>query len=96
MRANKKYLLDYIDSEIKMETKKIWNEEVAEIRAEHDKIQAMKEADKARDERKWNRFSQPKRISLKTKRLQRMKYIPQQDQNCGLEMHLQSDGKSSC
>ena len=48
MRANKKYLLGYIDSEIRMETKKIWNEEVAEIRAEHEKVRAMKEADKAR------------------------------------------------
>ena len=48
MRANKKYLIKYIDSEIKMETKKIWSEEVAALKAEHAKINAMKKADEER------------------------------------------------
>ena len=48
MRANKKYLLRYIDSEIKSETWKVWREELAVIKAKHAKVEEMKAAEEER------------------------------------------------
>jgi hypothetical protein len=48
MRANKQYLIRYIDSEIKLETKKVWAQELAELKAKYAKVEEMKRAEEER------------------------------------------------